>query len=173
MLSGKTQGLFLVLLITAQSLCAVFFLSDAIHDFVDLGPVAWQDVHLLVETLAALVLVAGIAIELRFLMTLARRQARLERGMTIASGALNQVIEGYFEDWQLTNAEQDVALFTLKGLAIAEVAEMRGSAEGTIKAHLNAIYRKAGVSGRGELLSLVIEDLMQQPLIDGGKMPRK
>jgi len=32
--------------------------------------------------------------------------------------------------------------------------------EGTVKAQTNAIYRKAGVSGRPQLLSLFIEDLM-------------
>ena len=42
---------------------------------------------------------------------------------------------------------------------------MRGSAEGTVKAHLNAIYRKAGVQGRGALLSMLVKDLMQEPLI--------
>jgi len=39
---------------------------------------------------------------------------------------------------------------------------MRGSAEGTVKSQLNAIYRKAGVGNRGELLSLLIEELMDR-----------
>ena len=57
-----------------------------------------------------------------------------------------------------------VALFTLKGLAIPEIAGVRGSAEGTIKAHLGAIYRKAGVNGRGAFLALFIEELMVGPV---------
>ena len=36
-----------------------------------------------------------------------------------------------------------------------------GRPEGTVKAQTNAIYRKAGVSGRSQLLSLFIEDLME------------
>ena len=48
---------------------------------------------------------------------------------------------------------------------LSEVAEIRGSAEGTVKAHLNAIYRKAGVQGRNGLMSLLIEDLMGAPLV--------
>ena len=40
------------------------------------------------------------------------------------------------------------------------LAALRGSVEGTVKAHLSAIYRKAGVSGRGALLGLFIEDLL-------------
>ena len=58
-----------------------------------------------------------------------------------------------------------MATFAIKGLSNAEIAQMRGSAEGTVKAHLNAIYRKAGVQGRGALLSMLVKDLMQEPLI--------
>ena len=38
-----------------------------------------------------------------------------------------------------------------------------------MKAHSNAIYRKAGVNGRTQLLSLFIEDLMG----DGRGRPRR
>lgn len=58
-----------------------------------------------------------------------------------------------------------MATFAIKGVSITDIAAMRGSAEGTVKAHLNAIYRKAGVSSRSELISLLIEDLMNQPLL--------
>jgi hypothetical protein len=54
-----------------------------------------------------------------------------------------------------------VALFAIKGLSTADIARMRSSSEGTVKAQTNAIYRKAGVSGRPQLLSLFIEELMQ------------
>lgn len=107
----------------------------------------------------------GIAVEAQFLWSLLRRQERTERGLSIASGNLTKVMEDYFESWNLTPTEQDVAAFTLKGLSIAEIAVLRGSREGTIKSHLNAIYRKANVSGRSQLVSLLVEDLMQEPLI--------
>ena len=66
-----------------------------------------------------------------------------------------------FEDWGLTPAEKDVALFAIKGLSTPEIATLRCTSEGTVKAQTNAIYRKAGVSGRAQLLSLFIEDLMR------------
>jgi DNA-binding NarL/FixJ family response regulator len=34
-----------------------------------------------------------------------------------------------------------------------------------VKTHLNAIYRKAGVQGRGQLVSVLIEDLLNAPLV--------
>jgi len=46
--------------------------------------------------------------------------------------------------------------------ALAGAKRMRNTAEGTVKAQTNAIYRKAGVSGRPQLLSLFIEDLMDE-----------
>ncbi len=89
----------------------------------------------------------------------------MEKSLGVAAGALAELMEDYFREWGLTPSEQDVAAFTIKGYAIAEIAEMRGSAEGTVKTHLNAIYRKAGVPGRGQLVSLLIEDLLNSPLV--------
>jgi DNA-binding NarL/FixJ family response regulator len=58
-----------------------------------------------------------------------------------------------------------VALFAIKGLSIAEIARVRHTKEGTIKAQCNAIYVKAGVTGRQQLLSLFIEGLMADQLM--------
>ena len=85
----------------------------------------------------------------------------------MAAGALAELMEDYFRQWALTPSEADVAAFTIKGYSIAEIATLRGSAEGTVKTHLNAIYRKAGVQGRGQLVSLLIEDLLNGPLVPG------
>ncbi|MGB1147708.1 MAG: helix-turn-helix transcriptional regulator, partial [Alphaproteobacteria bacterium] len=56
--------------------------------------------------------------------------------------------------------ERDVALFAIKGSSIAEISELRGTKEGTIKAQLNAIYRKADVTGRPQLISYFIEGML-------------
>ena len=44
----------------------------------------------------------------------------------------------------LSPAERDVALFQIKGLSVAEIAALRGTSEGTVKAQAAAIVR--GVS---------------------------
>jgi DNA-binding CsgD family transcriptional regulator len=72
-----------------------------------------------------------------------------------------------FEEWALTPAEKDVALFAIKGMSTSEIAGLRNTSEGTVKAQTNAIYRKAGVTGRAQLLSLFIEDLMRD---EAGKL---
>jgi DNA-binding CsgD family transcriptional regulator len=84
-------------------------------------------------------------------------QQRLRR----ASGAFMTLLDERFAEWGLTPAERDVALFAIKGMSTAEIGSLRATSEGTIKAQTNAIYRKAGVSGRSQLLSLFIEDLMR------------
>ena len=85
--------------------------------------------------------------------------------MRAASGAFYQLMEDRF-DWSLTPSERDVALLAIKGLSIAEIAEARQTKDGTIKAQSNAIYRKAGVSGRPQLLSLFIDELMGDGIIE-------
>ncbi|MBF9060197.1 helix-turn-helix transcriptional regulator [Rhodobacterales bacterium HKCCSP123] len=151
-------------LILAQGACAGIFLFDVVLDggeLQGLWPIDW---HFAVEAAAVAGLIAGIAFEIRVLLRLLARKAHLEHQVSMAASALHDVIEAHFRDWSLTASEVDVAWFTVKGLSIAEIARLRGSAEGTVKSHLNAIYRKAGVANRGELLSLLIEDLMAGPV---------
>ena len=80
-----------------------------------------------------------------------------------ASGEFQQILTDRFSEWGLTPAERDVALFAIKGMSTAEIAALRATSEGTVKAQTNAIYRKAGVTGRSQLLSLFIDDLMRDP----------
>lgn len=154
------QPAIVIALIAAQSLCAAFFLGDVIADArrnAAMGPI---EQLLILETAATLALIAGIAFEVRVLMRLLQRKAHLERQVSLAARAFHDVINERFSDWSLTAAERDVAHFTVKGLSIADIARLRGSADGTVKSQLNAIYRKADVGNRGELLSLLIEEIM-------------
>ena len=166
---SRLTPFWLMVLIVVQSACAVFFFNDSAVDIFTIG-LDSLDTHIVTEMLASIVLVIGVVVETSFLLRMLRRQAHMARGLEIASGALQHLIEGYYKSWALTAAEQDVASFTLKGFSIAEIASFRGSAEGTIKAHLNSIYRKSGVSGRTALVSLLLEDLMGGVLLDQEKV---
>ena len=160
--SRMTSGM--LILIVLQLFCVVFFVSDVLNDYQELGAAVAANPHLYVETLATLTLVAAILLEGRVLVELLRRQARLEGRLDQASAAVHEVIEQYFQAWKLTQSERDVASFVVKGLTISEIADLRGSAEGTVKAHLNAIYRKAGARSRSELLSLIMDGLIGERL---------
>ena len=50
-------------------------------------------------------------------------------------------------------------------MSTAEIGVLRQTSEGTVKAQTNAIYRKAGVTGRPQLLSVFIEDLMRDDMV--------
>ena len=106
----------------------------------------------------------AIGIEAQFLKSLLNRKSMLERSLDHVSAEVNEVIIAQFEEWRLSPAESDIAMFLVKGLGTQEIAELRGSAEGTIKAHFNAIFRKAGVHSRAELLSALIDRLLGKRL---------
>jgi DNA-binding CsgD family transcriptional regulator len=110
----------------------------------------------------ALTSILGAIALRRSLVRTAIAEAQLQR----ASAAFMTMLDERFAEWRLTPAERDVALFAIKGMSLQEIATLRQTSEGTVKAQTNAIYRKAGVSGRPQLLSLFIEELMSNPVTD-------
>ncbi|WP_137700153.1 helix-turn-helix transcriptional regulator [Marimonas lutisalis] len=158
--TNHTTPLSLMVLIAVQAVCAIFFLSDLIADFGELGGAILAEKHLVIEAIATLSLIAAIAIELRLMLRLLRREADLVQSLGMARAAVQEVIEAHFDAWKLSPSERDVANFLVKGLSISEMAELRGNAEGTIKAHLNAICRKSGTHNRAELMSILVDAMM-------------
>jgi DNA-binding CsgD family transcriptional regulator len=166
-IAKNRQGFFLIGLIIAQALCAAFFLYDVAKDIFEASGATVF--YLFMETLATVVLIVAALLEARTLRLLVSERAASARSISIARGNIQSVIDAYFVDWTLTPAEIDVASLTIKGMSISEIAELRKSREGTVKTHLNAIYRKAGISGRAQLISMLIEDLMDRPMLPDTK----
>ena len=156
----QPQMLALAAIIAVQVICAIIFVRDVLGDL-DTLDTLWP---LAPEMAATACLALGIVVEALVLRALSGRHQSMEQGLAVARGSLAEVMRGYFQSWSLSLAEQDVAAFTIKGYSIAEIAKLRGSAEGTIKAQLNAIYRKADVQGRTQLISVLVEDLFREPL---------
>ena len=153
-------SLALALLIAVQTMTAVFFVTDVFGDLGDYERQPSSGLHLTIEAIAAAGPVAAIILECAYIRHLLRRKARLESSLETARGAVHDVIESHFDLWKLTPAERDVASLLVKGLSTARIAALRGSAEGTVKAQLNAIYRKADARNRSDLLSVIIDGLM-------------
>lgn len=128
-------------------------------------PLAWTTRELM-QMGAAIGLFLGI-ISAAFLVARAFGDLRrAESRLNFATGAFVELLNTRFNEWGLTLAERDVAIFAIKGLSVQDIAQLRATSEGTVKAQTGAIYRKAGVTGRPQLLSVFIEDLM------GGVMPK-
>lgn len=145
-----------------QALCAFFFVSDILSSVLGLrtSPISWE-MRELMEIGASLGLVLGVVVGGLMLRRALRERNRAEERLRRASGAFMDLLQERFTEWGLTASERDVALFAIKGMSTAEIAALRSTSEGTVKAQTNAIYRKAGVSGRPQLLSLFIDDLMR------------
>ena len=150
-----------VLLLIVQALCALVFVLDIVLSVVGVypAPLAWTTRELMeIGALIGLILglVFGAMLVWRNFTDLKLAHARLDR----ASGAFLDLLNARFDEWGLTAAERDVALFAIKGMTVQDIARLRETSEGTVKAQTAAIYRKADVSGRPQLLSLFIEDMI-------------
>ena len=148
----------IVTLVVAQALCALFFVVNIFSSVLGFAPINWQ-LSEFIELGAALGLILGLSGAVLY-QTL-RRNRVVEGQFKAASGAFMELLEARFVEWGLTAAETDVALFAIKGMPTVEIAGLRGVSEGTIKAQTNAIYRKAKVSGRPQLLSQFLDELVE------------
>lgn len=126
------------------------------------APIDWR-LHEAIEIGAALGLVVGLLLGGWTLRITMRRAQTAENALKLASSVFMDVVNTRFDEWDLTPAERDVALFALKGFNLAEIAAFRETSEGTIKAQTGSVYRKAGVTGRPQLLSLFVDDLIAMP----------
>ena len=158
-----TSRAFIAIVFIIQAICAVFFISDILSSVLGLRstPLSWRTRELL-ELGAALGLLLGLGLGAVLLARAMKGRTVAEERLRRASAAFMDLLEERFAEWRLTPAERDVALFAIKGMSTSEIGVLRATSEGTVKAQTNAIYRKAGVTGRPQLLSLFIEDLMRE-----------
>lgn len=151
-----------------QAFCVAMLMTEALADF--FGAEASSGTsdddtfeYLIVGALMFSLVASGF--EIRKVLN---RQKRMENQIKIASGEFTKLLEDHFKNWALTPSEREVALLSIKGFSIAEIAALRATKDGTVKAQCNAIYRKADVSGRPQLLSLFIDELLDGSLLPLG-----
>ena len=157
------RGLVISLIFVVQLVGALFFVLNILASVVGFAPLNWQ-VSEFVELGAAVSLLIGVGLTGGVLVTILKRNKLMEAQLRAASGAFMDLLYERFQEWGLTPAEADVALFAIKGLSTQDIANLRGVSEGTVKAQTNAIYRKAGVTGRPQLLSQFLDDLISTPI---------
>jgi DNA-binding CsgD family transcriptional regulator len=130
--------------------------------------------HLGIETVALLLCLSGAwgtGLQLRRALQRSRDLHRylegarqdLDRARQEADAlraGLSDALDQQFARWDLTAAQREVALLVLKGLSYKEVAELRDTAEHTVRNQALAIFRKAGLAGRAEMAAFFIEDLL-------------
>ena len=145
-----------------------FFLFDIVADISD--HLAMHEtygvgelIHLIFELVAVIGLGFG-ALTLRNQLALLHSDAeRSAETIHVMRGHFEEVLELNFSRWGLTQAERDITLLIVRGLTVAEIAEARSTAQGTIKAQSSSIFRKIGVSSKTELMSLIIDEFIDRP----------
>lgn len=174
-LSGSFgDGAAIALIVFIQGGCALFFVTNILLSVFGLSfrpiPWAWRE-YLEIGAAVGLTIgtVLGTLVLYRTLKGWNHANAQLRRTRSVFTDHLAE----RFDLWGLTPAEADVAIFAIKGLKTREIAQLRQTSEGTVKAQSNAIYRKAGVSGRTQLLSVFIEDLMADGPVDLPQAPSR
>ena len=160
LLAGRRRPVALAIFLLLQIFAVVFFVGDAVADIIEgnLGA------HIYFEILVALALTLAVGLGAVVLRQTLEEMKAQDVALASARGALGDVIAKQFTDWGLTPAERDVAFLALKGLDVAEIAELRGRAAGTVRAQLTRIYSKAGVSGRAQFAAWFVEDLLGEAL---------
>ncbi len=151
-----------------QAACGAYFLFDVLSELPELRA---RSVHPIFELVVVLALGLGSTLGVIEMRRVLGQNRQMASRMRVASGAFLELMEESFTRWGLTPSERDVALLAVKGLSIAEIAALRSTREGTVKAQCAAVYRKAGVSGRSQLLSHFVEDLMAGVVLEPDPAP--
>ncbi len=149
------------LLVALQMLCGAYFLWEILASVLGLPviPLRWEQREI-VEIGATLGLMLGSMMGVALAITARREMKRARTAQRLTAGQFTDVVKEYFANLGLTPAETEVAWYILKGMSISEIAELRQTREGTVKTQGTAIYKKAGVNGKSQLLSLLVEDLL-------------
>ena len=159
----QTSALRYVTLILILSV--IFFIFDVASDVYERiiassAPSLLDLTHLFFEVFSAGPLILAIRILVRQLRWLEERNTQQSESLSFLRGEMDSYMHGKFDEWSLTSAERDIAMYMLKGLSIAEIAAARSTAEGTVKAQTSNIFRKTSVASRLELMSLFMDEFL-------------
>jgi DNA-binding CsgD family transcriptional regulator len=116
--------------------------------------------HLWIEVFATFLMGFAFTLSYRQLRNHRLALARAKGQIEAVRGDFTELVDKRFREWGLSPAEFEIALLTVKGLRIAEIARLRDCRESTVKSHLSAIFRKAEVTSRTELLARFVDDFL-------------
>jgi DNA-binding CsgD family transcriptional regulator len=119
----------------------------------------------------AMVTMAVIASETRTLRKQHRRlsdrvskaaaiQETARREMQAVTEDLNHAIVSQLSQWNLSDAESDVALLMLKGFSHKEIARLRGSSSATVRQQASSIYEKSRLPNRSEFVAYFLDAML-------------
>lgn len=148
-------------LVALQMICGAYFLWEILASVLGLPviPLRWEQREI-VEIGATLGLMLGSLMGVALALAAQHEIRRANTLQRLTAGQFTDVVREYFTKLGLTPAETDVAWLILKGMSISEIATLPQTRQGTVKTQGTAIYKKAGVNGKSQLMSLLLEDLL-------------
>ena len=163
--SIKTIAIIVILLIIIASNT-----FDLINDFAT-NESTWHIVEEIIVISLALTLIAYLIHNVKqhtvhvqqLRQELKTTEHFLEQSNTRIHNARKQysaVIHQQFDDWELSQSQQQIALLLLKGLSFNEIAAIRDTKEKTVRQQASEIYKKSGVTGRHAFSAWFFEDFL-------------
>ena len=148
-------------LLSLQLICGMFFFYEITASFygLPLPPLRWQW-HEIVELGASVGLIIGSFLGIMLVLTARQELARADQAMRMTQGQFTDAVSEYFCRKGLSKAETEIAWLLVKGFSLSDIAELRDTRQGTVKAQCASIYRKTEVSGKTQLVSQIVEDLL-------------
>lgn len=139
-----------------QGASATFFIGDVTTEIVDGG----FTIHTVLEGTATIALILGVILGGLEVYRISQVATAAGESLKRARAEFSDLIRQRFTQWSLTSAEAEVALFLLKGFDVSEIAELRQTAHGTVRAQLSHIYEKSGHTSRGRFVSSFLDILI-------------
>lgn len=154
-------ALVMVPVLLIQVVSGAFFIFRLLADLFgwSWAFVPWEYFELF-EILASTAIIFGVIISGRLLILSVNRMRRVEAQLDAAAGNLQVHVEALFDKWGLTGSERNVAMLVVKGFSNAEISAYRKTSESTTKSQVSSVFRKSGLTNRQQLVSLVVEDLL-------------
>ena len=152
-------------------MCSVFFGIDLVVEItIELNKdelISFSEAtHLILEMIAECGLILAVYLSLTSYGRLKEKAVHDEQVVTAIRTGFDRILEATFAEWSLTEAQKDIALLSVRGQSISEIAETRQTKAGTVKAHLHQIYQKASVGSRTELLAVLMDELLSSHNLD-------
>ena len=161
----KKRPLFLgclYALLIFQILGTLFFVTELWSEVLGLRSWSlawkWQEFF---QIFASIALILGTSAAFGVIYYSRIEMRRMHKQIDVVSGQFNDHVRAQFLHWNFSRSEEAVAIFAMKGFSNSEIAVLRGTSAATVKSQMNAIFRKAGLSNRLQLIALLVEELLQ------------
>lgn len=159
-----------LIIIIVLSLSMTFNAFDLIMDFTYNASI-WHIIQEIIVITLSVSLIVYLAFELKQKkrdMQVLKEELKttahsLTQSTTLIQNARKEysaIIHQQFDEWQLSQSQQQIALLLLKGLSFNEIAAIRDTKEKTVRQQASEIYKKSDVAGRHAFSAWFFEDFL-------------